>query len=383
MKRLPLQRRSLALLAAVLPLLALFVYVALRSGPLAPVPVTVMTVQEEPVTPALFGIGAVEARYTYRIGPTAPGRLARLDVHVGDRVAAGQVLGEMDPVDLDQRLQALEAALRRAAAAQAEARARQTYAAEQALRYQRLQEQRLVSAEAAEARYQDQRVADAVLAAAGEELARAQADREALLAQRGNLRLVSPVDGLVALRAADPGTTLVAGQAVIEIIDIDSLWINTRFDQANAGGLAAGLDARVMLRSTSPQPIPGRVARVEPLADAVTEETLAKVTFEPGSAGLPPVGELAEVTVQLPPLPATPVIPNAAIRQQDGQRGVWRLAGKQLEFVPVRLGASNLDGRVQVLEGLTAGERVVLYSAGLLTSRSRLRVVADLPAGRR
>jgi len=85
MKRLPLQGRTLALLAVVVPLLALFVYVALRSGPMAPVKVTVATVETKSITPALFGIGTVEARHTYRIGPTFTGRVKRLDVEVGER----------------------------------------------------------------------------------------------------------------------------------------------------------------------------------------------------------------------------------------------------------------------------------------------------------
>ncbi|MGB4927878.1 MAG: efflux transporter periplasmic adaptor subunit, partial [Giesbergeria sp.] len=46
MSRLPLQRRTLALLAVVVPLLALFIYVVLRSGPLAPVAVTVATARQ-------------------------------------------------------------------------------------------------------------------------------------------------------------------------------------------------------------------------------------------------------------------------------------------------------------------------------------------------
>ena len=89
MKRLPLKSRTLALLAVIVPLLALFIYVGLRSGPLAPVSVTVVTVESRAVTPALFGIGTVEARYTYKIGPTFAGRVKRLDVHVGDQVKAG------------------------------------------------------------------------------------------------------------------------------------------------------------------------------------------------------------------------------------------------------------------------------------------------------
>ena len=97
-----LQRRTLALVAVIIPLLLLFIYVALRSGPLAPIAATVSTVESCSVAPALAGIGTVQARFTYKIGPTVAGRVKRLDVHVGDIVKAGQVLGEMDAVDLDE-----------------------------------------------------------------------------------------------------------------------------------------------------------------------------------------------------------------------------------------------------------------------------------------
>ena len=104
MKRFPLTGRSIALAGVLLALLALFIYAALRSGPLAPVPVTVASVEVRRITPAISGIGIVEARYTYKIGPTVAGRVKRVDVNVGDRVRAGELLGEMDPVDLDDRL---------------------------------------------------------------------------------------------------------------------------------------------------------------------------------------------------------------------------------------------------------------------------------------
>ena len=106
-----LQRRTLTLAAVIAPLLALFVYVALRSRPLAPVAVTVATAEARSIEPALSGIGTVQARYTYRIGPTSAGRIKRLDAHVGDAVVAGEVLGEMDPVDLDERISAQQAAI--------------------------------------------------------------------------------------------------------------------------------------------------------------------------------------------------------------------------------------------------------------------------------
>ncbi|MCK0512897.1 efflux RND transporter periplasmic adaptor subunit [Aromatoleum buckelii] len=379
MRRLPFQGRTLALVAVIVPLLALFVYVALRSGPLAPVSVTVASVETRAITPALFGIGTVQTRYTYRIGPTFAGRVKRLDVHVGDRVKAGQVLGEMDPVDLDQRIRAQGAALKRAEAALREAAARQNFARSQARRYEQLFAVRTISEELATTKHQELQIADAALSGAQEELIRARSDGEALVAQRNNLRLVAPVDGLVAVRDVDPGTTIVAGQPVVEVIAPESLWINARFDQVSASGLGAGLPASVVLRSRNGQALTGRVLRVEPMADAVTEETLAKVAFDSRPEPLPPIGELAEVTIELPALPAAPVIPNAAIRREAGQVGVWKIVDGDARFTPVKLGVGDLDGHVQVLEGVRDGEQVVVYSEKALTAGSRIDVVDDIP----
>lgn len=379
MKKIPLQGRTLALLAVVIPLLGLFVYVVLRSGPLAPVAVTVEAVQSRAIAPALFGIGTVEARYTYKIGPTVAGRVKRLDVNVGDAVKAGQVLGEMDPVDFDDRVRSQDAAFKRSQATLREAQARQAYARTQDQRYSKLVSSRTVSEEAAALKRQELQIADAVVSAARQELERARSDREALVAQRNNLRLTAPMDGVVFVRDADPGTTVVAGQPVVEIIDTAHLWVNVRFDQISASGLAAGLPANIVLRSRSGQALEGRVLRVEPMADAVTEEMIAKAVFDVVPQPLPPLGELAEVTVDLPALPAAPSIPNAAIRRDGDRVGVWRLVDGDMNFAPVKLGVSDLEGSVQVLEGLAVGDQVVVYSEKNLTARSRIHVVDRLP----
>ena len=177
MKKLPLQGRTLALLAVIIPLLVLFIYVGLRSGPLAPVAVTVASVESRAITPALFGIGTVEARYTYKIGPTFAGRVKRLEVHVGDQVKAGQVLGEMEPVDLDDRVRSQESVFKRAEAALREAEARQAYAQTQARRYEQLFAVRSTSEEIVTTKRQELQIADAALSAAREDIARARSDR--------------------------------------------------------------------------------------------------------------------------------------------------------------------------------------------------------------
>lgn len=383
MRRLKLQGRTLALIAIIVPLLVVFAYVAMRSGPLAPVKVTVVRVQEGTVSPALFGVGTVEARHTYRIGPTLAGRVKRVDVQVGDRVSAGQVIGEMDAVDLFDRIRAQDAALKRAQAGVREAEARQAFAQAQSRRYDKLSALQATSEELAITRRQEREIAEAGLTAAQEALAGAQSERAALVAQRDSLKLVAPVDGVVTLREAEPGTTVVAGQAVVELIEPASLWINLRLDQVNAGGLASALPAGIVLRSRSAETLPGHVLRVEPKADVVTEELLAKVVFEHTPEPIPPIGELAEVTVALPAAPAVMVIPNAALRREAGEVGVWQVKAGRLHFAPLTLGATDLDGRVQVREGLTAGDEIVLYSERALSRDSRIEVVSALAGAQR
>jgi RND family efflux transporter MFP subunit len=378
MNSIPISRRTLAIVAVLVPLVGLLGYVALRSGPLAPVAVTVVKVEEKALRPAVFGVGNVEARQVHRIGPTAPGRLLRLSAEVGDTVKVGQLLGEMDPVDNDDRLRSQEAVVRRAAAMSEDATARHTHAATQARRYEQLFAEKATSEELLAARRQDLQLATALHSAAREDQARAQSDLQALRSQRASLRLVSPVNGVITSREVEPGTTVVAGQAVIEVIDPKTLWINTRFDQVSAGGLTAAQPAQIALRSRRSQPLDGQVQRTELRADVVTEELLAKISFKALPEPLPPIGERAEVTVYLPELPRGPVIPNAAVQRQGKQVGVWVAYGERVGFIPVKLGRADLSGHVQVLDGLKAGDAIVLFSEKALTERSRVNVVERL-----
>ena len=380
MKKFPIRGRMATLLAVAIPLLLLFVYVALRSGPLAPIAVTVSVVESRAITPALFGIGTVEARFTYKIGPILSGRVKRVDVHVGDSVKAGQVLGEMEPIDLDERVRSQGFVLKRAQAVLTEAQARQVYAQTQARRYEQLLAVQSTSEEIATTKRQELQLAQAALSVAQEDVFRARSDWEGLSSQRRSLRLIAPIDGVISVRDANPGTTLVAGQAVVELIDPKSLWINVHFDQGSASGLMSGLSTLNVLRSRGSQALKGQVLRVEPKADAVTEETLAKVTFDSNPAPMPPLGELAEVTVNLPALPAASVIPNAAVRRVGAKIGVWQIVDGELRFTPVKLGTSDLNGFVQIREGLKDGDQVVTYSEKALTGRSRVHVV-DAIAG--
>jgi len=323
------------------------------------------------------------------------GRVLRVLVDVGDTVQARQLLAEMDPVDLDQRVAALDATLARARSAvtgaqaqQQDAVSRRELAAINARRYIDLGAQKFVSQSVVDSRLQEEKsaqaavdAAEAGLAGARQDLGRLQQERNGVREQRANVRLLAPATGVVTAREAEPGSTVVAGQAVLRLVDPASLWARVRFDQGRSNGLEVGLPASIVRRSSSQAALPGKVARVELVSDAVTEERIAQITFSQTPAGLS-IGELVEVTLNLPVAANSPILPNASLRRLGGQSGVWLVEGEHLRFAPVKTGASGLDGRVQVLEGVAAGASVVVYSERDLAADSRFKVVDSLTVKR-
>ena len=296
MKLPTLSPAKLKVLAVLLPLGALLLWVALRTGPMAPIPVTEVQVRQQALTPQLFGLGMVQARQLHTLGPTVAGRVQTLRVDVGDSVQAGQVLGSMDPVDLDARIRALEAAQARAQASVQEAQTRQHFAAAQLQRYAQLAQAQATSAESLHLKRQERDVAQAALAAAHQELQRTRAEVAALRTQRQHLQLIAPQAAIVTARAVEPGSTVVAGQTVLELVVPSSVWIHLRLDQSAAVGLAAGLPASIRLRSRGEAPLPGvsgvsivdAVHRARPDAEAQWLPTLddaeawLRTVLEPG-----------------------------------------------------------------------------------------------------
>ncbi|MFP5404450.1 MAG: efflux RND transporter periplasmic adaptor subunit [Gammaproteobacteria bacterium] len=378
-------RRGLALALGALAFLAAFAWLVATRGPLAPVGVETAAVERADLSPEVYGIGTVEARHAYAVGPIQAGRVLRVHVDQGDAVAAGQRLADIDPVDLDARAEAASSAVARAhqaaQAAQAqvaEAESRARIAVANSQRYQALYQQNFVAKEMADSRAHEAAAADAVLvaaranaAAAQREIGRAEAEREAIARLRGSLALTSPVDGVVTAREAEPGSTVVAGQAVVRLVDPAQLWVRARVDQARAAGLTVGQAATIVLRSAPGSALPGKVARIDLVSDALTEERIVNVAFEPAPAQLY-LGELAEISVRLPGARGALAIPRAALVNHGGRTGVWRIDAGRARFQPVEPGLVA-DGRVQVVTGLAAGERVIAYSAKQLDEGLRVR----------
>jgi HlyD family secretion protein len=219
--------------------------------------------------------------------------------------------------------------------------------------------------------------AESQLAAARKDQERFGAERAGVGKQRAQYRLQSPVDGLISSRDAEPGSTVVAGQAVLRLIDPASLWVKARIDQGRAAGISVGQSASIVLRSQPGQPLAGRVARIEVASDSVTEERIVNIAFDQAPADVSS-GELAEVTIALPGIAKALLLPSAAVRRVKGQSGVWRIVEGKVSFVAIHTGVQTLEGQTQVLDGLAQGDAVVVHALQELRAEEKVRVVESL-----
>lgn len=380
--------RKTVLIAAGIAGVLLLGWLATSQGPLAPTRITLAKVEQGPLAASTFGIGTIEARRGYALGPTVASRVARVLVDQGDVVESGQLLAELDPVDLGDRVVSGQLAAERAtsivraAEAQlAEAQSRAQIAVASARRSNELRAQGFVSQEAADAKGHEANAAKAAVDAATAQLAAARRDHDRALSDvagvgklRAQARLASPVDGVVSARLVEPGTTIVAGQAVLQVIDPATLWIKARIDQGQAGGVRVGQSAEIVLRSDPRRTYRGEVQRVDWVSDAVTEERIVNVGFAVRPEGIS-VGELVEVTIRTAELANVRSIPAAAVKRLDRQDGVWQLADGRVEFRPVKVGITTLDGRSQIVDGLNVGDEVVVHSERALKPDARVRIV--------
>lgn len=387
-------RHKAVLAAAGIGIALALAWLVLNQGPLAPARVTIAQVERGALLASTFAIGTVEARRTYALGPTVPSRVLRVLVDQGDRVREGQLVAEFDPVDLDDRLASGALAVERAASAiqaaeaqLAEARSRARVATANAHRYAELRGQGFVSQEAVDTRAHEANAASAAADAAAAQVAAARRDRERAQAEvagtaklRAQTRLTSPVDGIVSARLVEPGTTVVAGQAVLQVIDPASLWVRARVDQGQSGGVRVGQAAEIVLRSDPQTVHRADVQRVDWVSDAVAEERIVNVGFAARPDRIS-VGELVEVTIRVAELADARSIPAAAVKRVDRQEGVWRVRDGRVAFAPVKVGTTTLDGRSQILAGLDDGEAVVVHSEQTLLPDTKIKVVPAIVRG--
>ncbi|NUZ06013.1 efflux RND transporter periplasmic adaptor subunit [Piscinibacter koreensis] len=284
-----------------------------------------------------------------------------LDVREGDRVRAGQVLGQLDPLELDLRVRQAE---------QTAASTRSQYEiARRTLENNRaLVAQGFISPTGLETSVSNEAGARATLEAAN---AAVDLARKA----RADARLVAPIAGIVSQRLVQPGERVAIDARLVEIVDLSRLELEAALAPEDVARLELGQVAQLQVDGIG-APVAARVARISPTAQPGTRSVLAYLSVEPNPAlrqGLFARGriELARRRVL--------AVPEAALRSDQAAPYVLQVVEGVARRTPVRVGSAGRVGNeawVEIVDGLAAGATVLTASAGVVRDGTRVRLAA-------
>ncbi len=334
---------------------------ARRAGP-APVPVAVAEMdagaREVVVT------GALVPAATVRVAPKVVGRVAEVAVEEGQTVRAGQALFRLDTADLEEQVRQAEASRRRAMDAIGQARV-----AYEAARTNLERVAGLFAAGAVSAQVYDQARTQLDLARAQYESAKggglAQADAALRLAmnQLASAEVTAPTDGVVAARSVQVGEMVSPGIPAVTLVRLDTVTLTGSVEEVAVGSLRVGQQAVVKVDALPGRTFRGRVESVAPVASGPGGHFPVRVAVE-NREGLLRGGMVARAVLRLSPSSAV-LVPEGAVVRRGGDTFVLVIRDGRVARRAVGLGRSR-GGRVEVLSGLAAGERVVAAGAAAL-----------------
>ena len=302
-------------------------------------PLHAETVELRPVADWRPVFGTVESVKRASARVRIPGMLASLTVTEGDSVAAGQVIARVEDAKLDLELAALDAGIRALDAQAAQA-------AIDLARAEELRSRGTVPAATLDAARTAADVIDQTRAAR-------LAEREALLARKGEGDVLAPEAGRVLQVPVVQGTAVQPGETVA-VIATDSYVLRTRLPERHAAFLRAGAPVRIAGRGTlgSGPAAEGRIARVYPELDA------GQVVVDVAAPGLGDyfVGERIRLSVATAERPAL-VVPERFLDRRYGVTFARLDSGAEVVVQP----GQAVDGGIEILAGLQPGDRLVAY----------------------
>lgn len=352
--------------------------------------------------------------YPVRVPALIDGFIASVEVLEGQAVRAGDLLARFDETNFRLAVTRAEAEWK-AARAEAEAaeieheqmkaewlaaEARRKAAQDRARRAQALQDSYLAEAERVAAVLEEEEASAEVEAArlkleshqrlidrlrALEERTHAELEQARIDLER--TRIVSPIDGIVLRRHVSPGMKrMVAsdepdGSTIMTLYDPKRLQVRADVPLAEAGKLQTGMAARITSAAFPDRVFTGVVTRIVGEADLSRNTLQVKVAlFDPDPRMRPEM--LCRVEFVATERGARAQVPSASLwipkvaRQTDSQGGsfVWVVDALRGIAEPrtIRLSGEERDGWVRVIEGLRAGEKVVIRGAERLRPGARV-----------
>ncbi|MFZ5426254.1 MAG: efflux RND transporter periplasmic adaptor subunit [Thermodesulfobacteriota bacterium] len=310
------------------------------------------------------------------------GRLVWLGVEEGSRVRKGDVLARLESEDTQAELKRAQADLAAARFSVDQTHAELVDARLNHGRFLELEKRKVV----ARSEY-DQAIARLRKAEAAHENAlRAVRSREAgLELARANLEYTvvrAPFDAVVLTKSADVGDIVTpigasstAKASVVTIADLGSLQIEADVSESNMAKVRQGQPVEIMLDAFGEERFPGYVHMIVPTADKTKATVMVKVRFDRLDPRVLPqmsskVAFLERAPAESEKAPRLAVPANAVV-ERGGGGAVFREEDGKAALVPVKTG-ERLGDMVEIVEGLKAGDKVVLSPPDSLTGGDRI-----------
>ncbi len=305
-------------------------------------------------------VGSLRSRQGVVVRPEVSGRITQLNFKDGDRVRKGQLL-----VQLDDQLQL--------------AQVQQSQAELSIARANHQRNQDLVAQNFISKRSVDESAANLEVAQAKLALSKATAAR---------LKVVAPFDGIVGIRTANVGDYLKDGADVVNIEDIDAVFVDFRLPERFQNKVKKGQTAGVSLDALPGSKFVAFVQAVDPLIDTNGRSVGVRACIDNRQLRLRP-GMFARVTAVFGEREQAKVVPEEAIVPQGQRVVVYKVVDgknkdeKIAQRVEVKVGIRR-PGRVEILEGIEAGDMIVTAGQQRLQRDGMVVRVIDpaRPAGR-
>lgn len=337
---------------------------------------------------SVLASGTLEAVRQVSVGAQVSGQLKSLKVQLGDEVKQGQLVAEIDDMTQQNDLRNAQAVL---AARKAERQAKQATLKQAQLAYAR---QRQMLAREASSR-EDFEAAEATLnvtradiLALDAQIAQAEVEVDKARVNLGYTRILSPMDGKVVAIVTKEGQTVNSFQiapTIIKVAQVDTMTVKAQISEADVTRVRPGQKVYFTILGDPDKRYHGTLRAIEPAPDSIqrdestsaltgggstTSGTSAAVYYNglfevPNPDEMLRISMTAQVFIVLGEAKQTLIIPSSALgkRGEDGRYTVQVVgADNELTKRQIKVGMNN-NVNAQVLEGLSAGERVVSAEA--------------------
>jgi len=342
--------------------------------------------------------GSIQAVTEAPILARASGYIKRRLVDIGDRVAAGQLLAEIEAPELDQEvrqakasLQQTQSALEQALANLEQGKTNQELARVTAVRWSNLALKGAVSRQENDqyqAQYKAQsanvQALEKAVAAARNNVAAAEANVARLTDMQGYKQVRAPFAGVITLRNVDVGALISAGNTMLfRIAQKNVLRTYVNVPQASAVSVRVGQTARLSIPDLPGRQFTGTVSRTASALDPSTRTLLTEVQVPNADGTLLP-GMYAMVNLTAPRKDPPLLIPGDTLVVRSNGPQVAVVEGDHtIHFQPIVLGRDYGD-RLEVLSGLDGGAEIVVNPSDFIREGSKVNpvLVAEKPASK-